>query len=128
MNPRALIIDDSRATRLMLGRQLRGLGFEVIEADSAEAGLLQIDAPQVIDIALVDRNMPGIGGIGFIRGVRARPARAELCVMMVSSETAPERVMEAFEAGCDEYLMKPVTAEGLQAKLELLGFAWEATG
>lgn len=128
MNPRALIIDDSRATRLMLGRQLRGLGFEVIEADSAEAGLLQIDAPQVIDIALVDRNMPGIGGIGFIRGVRARPERAELCVMMVSSETAPERVMEAFEAGCDEYLMKPVTAEGLQAKLELLGFAWEATG
>ena len=128
MTPRALIIDDSRATRLMLGRHLRALGFEILEADSAEAGLAAVDQPGRIDIALVDRNMPGMGGIGFIRGVRARPERAELCLLMVSSETAPERLMEAFEAGCDEYLMKPVTGEALQAKLELLGFAWEAAG
>lgn len=124
MNPTALIIDDSRATRLMLGRALRALGFEILEADSAEAGLAVLDATAHLDIVLVDRNMPGVGGLGFVRGARARAQHRDLCLMMVSSETAPERVMEAFEAGLDEYLMKPVTTEALQSKLQLLGFSW----
>lgn len=128
MSLNALVIDDSRATRLMLGRALRELGFQVEErGDASEALQLlegQADSGAVqVDVALVDRNMPGMDGISFARAVRASPALRELCLLMVSSETNPSRVMEAIEAGFDEYLMKPVTAESLRERLVMLGFA-----
>ncbi|MFM2245174.1 MAG: Chemotaxis protein cheY [Pseudomonadota bacterium] len=127
MSLNALVIDDSRATRLMLGRALRALGFEVDErGDAAEAlELLQGQAAGggvQVDLALVDRNMPGMDGLSFARAVRAAPALRELCLLMVSSETNPVRVMEAIEAGFDEYLMKPVSAEALRERLVMLGF------
>ena len=127
MSLNALVIDDSRATRLMLGRALRALGFEVDErGDAAEAlELLQGQAEGggvQVDLALVDRNMPGMDGLSFARAVRAAPALRELCLLMVSSETNPVRVMEAIEAGFDEYLMKPVSAEALRERLVMLGF------
>jgi two-component system chemotaxis response regulator CheY len=127
MSLTALVIDDSRATRLMLGRALRTLGFEVDErGDAAEAlALLQGQAEGggvQVDLALVDRNMPGMDGLTFARAVRAAPALRELCLLMVSSETNPVRVMEAIEAGFDEYLMKPVSAEALRERLVMLGF------
>jgi two-component system chemotaxis response regulator CheY len=127
MSLNALVIDDSRATRLMLGRALRTLGFEVDErGDAAEAlALLQGQAEGggvQVDLALVDRNMPGMDGLSFARAVRAAPALRELCLLMVSSETNPVRVMEAIEAGFDEYLMKPVSAEALRERLVMLGF------
>ena len=127
MSLTALVIDDSRATRLMLGRALRTLGFEVEErGDAAEAlALLQGQAEGggvQVDLALVDRNMPGMDGLSFARAVRAAPALRELCLLMVSSETNPVRVMEAIEAGFDEYLMKPVSAEALRERLVMLGF------
>jgi len=127
MSLNALVIDDSRATRLMLGRALRTLGFEVEErGDAAEAlALLQGQAEGggvQVDLALVDRNMPGMDGLSFARAVRAAPALRELCLLMVSSETNPVRVMEAIEAGFDEYLMKPVSAEALRERLVMLGF------
>jgi len=127
MSLNALVIDDSRATRLMLGRALRALGFEVEErGDAAEAlALLQGQAEGggvQVDLALVDRNMPGMDGLSFARAVRAAPALRELCLLMVSSETNPVRVMEAIEAGFDEYLMKPVSAEALRERLVMLGF------
>ena len=79
MSLNALVIDDSRATRLMLGRALRTLGFEVDErGDAAEAlALLQGQAEGggvQVDLALVDRNMPGMDGLSFARAVRAAPA------------------------------------------------------
>ena len=127
MSLNALVIDDSRATRLMLGRALRTLGFEVDErGDAAEAlALLQGQAEGggvQVDLALVDRNMPGMDGLSFARAVRAAPALRELCLLMVSSETNPVRVMEAIEAGFDEYLLKPVSAEALRERLVMLGF------
>jgi two-component system chemotaxis response regulator CheY len=45
-------------------------------------------------------------------------------LLMVTSETSPERMMQALASGADEYLMKPMTANGLRMKLELLGFRW----
>ena len=128
MSLNALVIDDSRATRLMLGRALRELGFQVEERGDASDALRLLEGQAhtgavQVDVALVDRNMPGMDGLSFARAVRASPALRELCLLMVSSETNPSRVMEAIEAGFDEYLMKPVTAEALRERLVMLGFA-----
>jgi two-component system chemotaxis response regulator CheY len=67
--------------------------------------------------------MPNMNGVDMIRAVRARRDYDALRILMVSSETSPQQVAEALQAGADEYLMKPFTAEGLHAKLDMLGLA-----
>jgi two-component system chemotaxis response regulator CheY len=117
----ALVIDDSRAIRLILGRTLRDLGFEVAEAGNGHEGLAQLDAGLVPDLFLVDWNMPEMSGIEFVTAVREPPYASSARVLMVTTETEIPQMVRALEAGADEYLMKPFTRESLVEKLELLG-------
>ena len=118
---RALVIDDSRVMRKLLGGQLAGLGFEVVEASDGAEGLQQLAAGPLPQVVLVDWNMPNMNGLDLIRAVRARREWDAVRVLMVTSETSPAQMSEALAAGADEYLMKPFTADGLRAKLEMLG-------
>jgi two-component system chemotaxis response regulator CheY len=117
----ALVIDDSRVMRKLLGGQLARLGFEVSEAVDGADGLARITAGPLPDVVLVDWNMPNMNGLDLIRAVRARREWDAVRVLMVTSETSPAQMSEALAAGADEYLMKPFTADGLRAKLEMLG-------
>lgn len=117
----ALVIDDSRVMRKLLATMLGHLGFEVAEAGNGAAGLQQVGAGPLPDILLVDWNMPEMNGVDLIRAVRGRREWDALRILMVSSETSPGQINEALAAGADEYLMKPFTADGLRAKLEMLG-------
>jgi two-component system chemotaxis response regulator CheY len=117
---RALIVDDSKAMRALLARMLRACGFDdIVEATNG------VDAFRVIrdtgspDVVLVDWNMPEMTGIDFIKRVRSSGMLEEASVVMVTSETAIEKIAEALESGADEYLMKPFTQEALLEKLEL---------
>ena len=118
----ALVIDDSRAMRLILGRMLRELGFQVREAPDGAEGLEVLTAGPEPDLVLVDWNMPGMTGIDFIEAMRQPPHSSHAKVLMVTSETEIPQVMRALGAGADEYLMKPFTRESLLDKLHLLGF------
>jgi two-component system chemotaxis response regulator CheY len=117
---RALVIDDSRTVRIIIGALLRELGMEVVEAGNGREGLEQMDRPPGVDLVLVDWNMPEMNGLEFISAVRARPAFHHVRIMMVTTETEPEQVVRALSAGANEYLMKPFTREILVAKLGLL--------
>ena len=120
---RALVIDDSRAMRSILGRILRRAGFEVAEAGNGWEGLEQLQGGPPIDIALVDWHMPEMDGCQFVRSVRALDQYRGLPVLMITSETEAGQIAVALEAGANEYVMKPFTPELLLGKLELLGFA-----
>jgi len=119
---RALVIDDSRVMRGILRRFLEQLRCEVSEAadGSAGLGLLRPVPPEVV---LVDWNMPGLSGLEFVQAVRAQPDLAAVRLMMVTTENEKDRVVQALEAGADEFLMKPFTVEAVREKLELLGLA-----
>ena len=117
----ALVIDDSRVMRKLLGGQLARLGFEVSEAVDGADGLARITAGPLPDVVLVDWNMPQMNGLDMIRALRGRRDWDAVRVLMVTSETSPAQMSEALAAGADEYLMKPFTADGLRAKLEMLG-------
>lgn len=117
----ALVIDDSRVMRKLLGRLLEQFGFAVSEAGDGAQGLERLGAGPLPQLALVDWNMPNMNGVDMIRAVRARRDYDALRILMVSSETSAGQVAEALQAGADEYLMKPFTAEGLHAKLDMLG-------
>jgi two-component system chemotaxis response regulator CheY len=117
---RALVIDDSRTVRIIIGQILRELGIEVLVAGNGSEALEQIKQNPDVELMLVDWNMPEMNGIDFIRAVRSQRAFDATRILMVTSEAQSDRVSEAINAGANEYLMKPFSKEVLVAKLNLL--------
>jgi two-component system chemotaxis response regulator CheY len=117
---RALVIDDSRAIRMLLRNTLRELGLEVVEAGNGREALEQMERAGDVELVLVDWNMPEMNGLDFVRAVRARRAYDGARIMMVTTETEITQVALALDAGANEYLMKPFTKDVLVAKLRLL--------
>jgi two-component system chemotaxis response regulator CheY len=117
---RALVLDDSRAVRYIIGQILNELGMEVIHAANGLEGLEQIKRHPDIELLLVDWNMPEMNGLDFIRAVRGERAYDGMRILMVTSEAEAVQVTRALAAGADEYLMKPFSKEVLVAKLNLL--------
>jgi two-component system, chemotaxis family, chemotaxis protein CheY len=117
----ALVIDDSKAMRLILSRMLRELGMDVAEAADGRQALAQIEAGLDPLLVLVDWNMPEMSGIEFIEAVRMPPYSSTARLVMVTTETEIPQVVRALAAGADEYVMKPFTKESIFDKLQLLG-------
>jgi two-component system chemotaxis response regulator CheY len=117
---RALVVDDSRAMRLLIGRILGELGFETIEAPNGREALDRLAAPGDLNVALVDWNMPEMNGYDFLCALRAGRRHAAVPVIMVTTETETAQVMRALEAGANEYVMKPFTKDVIREKLGLL--------
>lgn len=120
---RALIVDDSRALRRILGDMLRHLGYDVTEAVNGRDALVHLDEGISPDVMLVDWNMPEMNGLEFIKRVRAQDRFAETPLMMVTTETEMEQMATALAAGANEYVMKPFGKEMIADKLQLLGLA-----
>lgn len=120
---RALIIDDSRANRMVLQRFLKEFGFETTEAENALDAIWQLNRGQDIALITVDYNMPKMTGTQFVRLVREKPELSEMKILMITSDTNPQRRTEALQAGTNEFLVKPFTKEMLEEKLSALGIS-----
>jgi two-component system chemotaxis response regulator CheY len=119
---RALVVDDSRAIRTVLSRQLAALGFaEVLEAPDGQQALDLLAEGPLPDVAFVDWNMPVMDGLQFVVACRAEPKYRDVTLMMVTTESEQAQIVRALAAGAHEYLIKPFTPDALQEKLELLG-------
>lgn len=125
---RALVIDDSRATRAILRRILTGLGFEVAEAADGLEGIQAVRDLDRCALVLIDWNMPGADGLQVVRALRAEPHPDRPYLVMVTTESETDRMVAALAAGADEYVMKPFTPEILQDKLVLIGAVAQPTG
>jgi two-component system chemotaxis response regulator CheY len=121
----ALVIDDSRTVRAIIGGILAELGLNVVEAANGREGLERLQQNPDIGLVLVDWNMPEMNGLEFIQAVRKEPGYDSLHIVMVTTETEQEQLLRALEAGANEYVMKPFTREILVAKLSLLGIPGE---
>ncbi|HTZ44227.1 MAG TPA: response regulator [Jatrophihabitans sp.] len=119
---RALVVDDSRAMRMILSRLLGRIGFEVAEAVDGVDALEQLEAAdEAPAVALVDWNMPRLNGLDLIKEVRRRPKFSRMTLMMVTTEGEQAQIVRALAAGAHEYVIKPFTADAIEEKLELLG-------
>lgn len=118
---RALIVDDSRAMRALVGKMVGDLGIETIYAAHGREALQQLESAGTPDVALVDWNMPEMNGLELVQVLRADARWAELPIVMVTTETEMSQVMRALEAGANEYIMKPFTPDILRDKLDMLG-------
>jgi two-component system chemotaxis response regulator CheY len=117
----ALVIDDSQAIRLIVGRMLLELDMEVADAANGRLALDLLDGGLEPDVVFVDWNMPEMTGIEFVVAVRQAPYSSTARIVMVTTETDLPRVKEALDTGVDEYVMKPFTKDSILEKLQLLG-------
>jgi two-component system chemotaxis response regulator CheY len=117
----ALVIDDSRATRRIVGQYLKDLSFEVLEAGDGQQALDTLVEHGLPDVVMVDWNMPVMNGLDFIKAVRADKANRDLPIIMLTTETEMERMALAFLAGVNEYIMKPFSRTMIEEKLSILG-------
>lgn len=118
----AIIIDDSRAMRLILRRILAKVGFDAVEAGDGQAALdilAELDEPP--QLALIDWNMPVMNGLEFVIQARKDPRLRDMTLVMVTTESEQSQIVRALAAGAHEYVIKPFTEDSMIDKLALLG-------
>jgi two-component system chemotaxis response regulator CheY len=118
---KAMVVDDSRAIRMILSRTLGELGYEVCQAPNGKEALAMIDRENGISLVLVDWNMPEMNGLELIKRLRADARYASVQLMMVTTETEIPQMVAAMEAGANEYVMKPFTRDAIADKLRIMG-------
>ena len=116
----AIVVDDSRSMRLVVRKTLEQLGFDVVEAADGVEALERMSHMRVPEVALIDWNMPRMNGIDLVRALRRNELYERMAIVMITSETTTNSMVQALAAGADEYLMKPFSADVLRDKLVLL--------
>lgn len=109
-----LTVDDAAAVRSMVSFTLKPHGFAVIEAEHGQDGLEKLKAGRV-DLIITDLNMPVMDGFAFIKAVRADASQAGVPIVMLTTESAPEKKAEGKAAGATGWLNKPFDADQLTA-------------
>ncbi|MDR3069200.1 MAG: response regulator transcription factor [Cellulomonas sp.] len=112
-----LVIDDDPHIRELVEALLRGAGFQTVCAgDGREALRLLGGAP--VDLCVVDAMMPALDGVGFCRA--ARRYYPELPLLMLTAKGQLDDKAMAFEAGADDYLVKPFEGAELVMRVKAL--------
>ena len=111
-----LIVDDSAHNRILLAKQLTRLGYSSIE--SAENGKLGLSAYQSLHpgIIFLDGIMPEMDGLEVLREIRK--VDQSVVVVITSSMTEREKILQFKEAGADFYLVKPFETEKFEEVLK----------
>ncbi len=114
-----LIVDDSRTIRSSIRETLQAAGLfdEYLEAENGWAGL-RLALTQPVDLVLCDLEMPGLDGFGFILRFRADPRAKTVPVLMLSGQASPEKKVEGFARGANDYLVKPCHPAELVARVK----------
>ncbi len=108
-----LVVDDEPPFRKVVKTALNARGFSIEEAGSAEQALEAL--ARVFHAVLLDINMPGIGGMEACR--RIRSIMPHVGIIMVTVRDSEQDMVQALEAGADDYITKPVRFGELVARL-----------
>ena len=111
-----LIVDDSRAQRMLVEAGLRGHGFTVHHAASGAEALALCTRIEV-DLVLSDWMMPGMTGVDFCRALRARPSDRYIYFILLTSKSDKAAVAEGLDVGADDFLAKPLDPGELRARV-----------
>lgn len=116
---KVLIVDDEHYMRKVVRTMLMGIGVRTVdEAPDGPKGLEMIRA-LAPDVVIVDWEMPGLDGAGFVRMVRSPQTfpYPNVPIIMLTGHGERSRVIEAIKVGVNEFLLKPVSSKSLQDRL-----------
>ena len=115
-----LVADDNPTNREVIGKILERGGHTVILVDDGDQALDALERHQP-DVVLLDRNMPGMGGMEALQAMRLLGhGREQLPVAMLSADVTPEAKREALDAGFDAFFPKPIEAMRLLEEVQAL--------
>ena len=118
---RVLIVDDSPTIRKFLGYALRRKDYAAEEAEDGMDAMEKL-SNNAIDLVIVDLNMPNMDGISFVKSLRGSYYNLDLPVIMLTTTSDKELQEEAYGAGVNMFLVKPVQPDVLLEKIgSLLG-------
>ncbi len=118
---KALVIDDSRVMRKIVGGILVEVGFKVVEAENGQDALDRLAENDDVTLCCIDWNMPVMTGFEFVVEVRKHPEWRNVTLMMVTTEGEQDQIVRALAAGAHEYVIKPFTPDVIIDKLQFLG-------
>jgi len=117
MGKRVLTVDDSKTMRDMLKLALTKAGYDVVQADDGAHGVEVLQATPNIDVIVTDINMPRMDGYAFIDNVRKNPKNRNTPILVLTTESEPEKKQRAREAGATGWIVKPFDPEKLVAAI-----------
>ncbi len=119
MSAKVLIVEDDLESLKLIGLVLQSRGYQIIAAQSGLQALNKAvsEAP---DLVLLDVMMPGMDGYEVARRLRADPRTATIPIIMLTARGQVTDKVAGFEAGADEYLVKPVHPAELVTRIESL--------
>lgn len=114
-----LLVDDDRIIRMMLSEQLSVSNYTVIESMNGKQALAELEAHVAsIDTIILDREMPEMSGMEFIRIVKQDARYRHIPIIMITGHDKPEQIKEGIEAGVYYYLTKPLQMAVLKPVLD----------
>jgi len=113
-----LAVDDSPTMRRIVKNTLMQAGFkDVIEAENGLEAYEKLQG-EPVDLILTDWNMPTMNGLEFVQKVRSDPKLKALPILMVTTRSVKEDILEAMKAGVNGYIVKPFTPATMREKIE----------
>ena len=118
MTFKVLVVDDQLTMREVTRLALQEMGVrQIIDAENGDDAFKKATT-QPLDMIISDFNMPGMDGLGLLRAVRGHPAVRKLPFILVTGRGDNALVVSAAQAGVNNYIVKPFTAEMLREKVE----------
>ena len=111
-----LVVEDFEDSRFMMRRLLEMAGYSVLEAsDGEQAVQMAVESRPVL--ILMDLSLPKLDGLSATRQIRQKKGLKKIPIVAVSAHDSPESRTEALDAGCNEYVTKPIDFDHLHALL-----------
>jgi CheY-like chemotaxis protein len=116
MRKRILVVDDSKTALMMTSMIVNKGAYEVVTAVDGEDGVAKAQAERP-DLILMDVMMPKMDGFEACRRLRADEGTRDIPIIIVSTRGEMGNVEVGYEAGCSDYVTKPVNSVELLAKI-----------
>ena len=113
-----LVVDDDIQDLTLVGASLRNMGFEVVTAEGGPQGQALIESgDHDFCMVVMDLYMPDVDGNALLRAVRQSLSTQTLPVIVLTSSPDPRDELEVLEAGADDFLLKPIVVDRLEARV-----------
>lgn len=113
-----LAVDDSPTMRRIIINTLKRAGYEdVQEATDGRDALAKLKVDK-FDFVITDWNMPEMDGLTLVTTIRKNEETKSMPILMVTTRSVKEDIVEAMKAGVNNYIVKPFTPDTLKAKIE----------